>query len=84
VRHRICRPIPTWRGSWISGPAAAGAQAPKFNAECAATPKTFSHIFVDEFQDTDPLQAAIPVLLASSDPVESDWPKVSLRQEAVL
>ena len=36
----------------------------------------FSHIFVDEFQDTDPLQAAILVLLASSDPEESDWLKV--------
>ena len=36
----------------------------------------FSHIFVDEFQDTDPLQAAILVLLSSSDPEESDWLKV--------
>jgi ATP-dependent helicase/nuclease subunit A len=36
----------------------------------------FTHIFVDEFQDTDPLQAAILVLLASSDPDESDWMRV--------
>src|SRR5206468_3690402 len=33
----------------------------------------FSHIFVDEFQDTDPLQAAILLLLAASDPGETDW-----------
>ena len=33
----------------------------------------FTHIFVDEFQDTDPLQAEILLLLASSDPAEHDW-----------
>src|SRR5262249_35834968 len=33
----------------------------------------FTHIFVDEFQDTDPLQAEILLLLACGDPVESDW-----------
>jgi ATP-dependent exoDNAse (exonuclease V) beta subunit len=33
----------------------------------------FTHIFVDEFQDTDPLQAEILLLLASSDPAETDW-----------
>jgi len=32
-----------------------------------------SHIFVDEFQDTDPLQAEILLLLAAADPAESDW-----------
>ena len=32
-----------------------------------------SHIFVDEFQDTDPLQAEILILLAADDPAESDW-----------
>ena len=31
--------------------------------------KRFTHIFVDEFQDTDPLQAEILLLLASADPV---------------
>jgi ATP-dependent exoDNAse (exonuclease V) beta subunit len=36
----------------------------------------FTHIFVDEFQDTDPLQAEILLLLASADPAESDWQKV--------
>ncbi len=33
----------------------------------------FSHIFVDEFQDTDPLQAEILLLLAADDPDETDW-----------
>jgi ATP-dependent helicase/nuclease subunit A len=32
----------------------------------------FTHIFVDEFQDTDPLQAEILLLLAADDPKESD------------
>lgn len=33
----------------------------------------FSHIFVDEFQDTDPLQAEILLLLASADPGVARW-----------
>ena len=33
----------------------------------------FSHIFVDEFQDTDPLQAEILMLLAADNPGSSDW-----------
>lgn len=36
----------------------------------------FTHIFVDEFQDTDPLQAEILLLLAAADPSESDCRKV--------
>jgi ATP-dependent helicase/nuclease subunit A len=32
-----------------------------------------THIFVDEFQDTDPLQAEIVLLLAASDPAVSRW-----------
>ncbi|HEV7988622.1 MAG TPA: UvrD-helicase domain-containing protein [Candidatus Binataceae bacterium] len=35
-----------------------------------------SHIFVDEFQDTDPLQAEILLLLAAADCAESDWHRV--------
>jgi ATP-dependent exoDNAse (exonuclease V) beta subunit len=35
--------------------------------------KRFSHLFIDEFQDTDPLQAEILLLLAADDPTESDW-----------
>ncbi len=33
----------------------------------------FTHIFVDEFQDTDPLQAEILLLLAAADPACTDW-----------
>ena len=33
----------------------------------------FKRIFVDEFQDTDPLQAELLLLLASSDPGETRW-----------
>ena len=33
----------------------------------------FKRLFVDEFQDTDPLQAEILLLLASDDPSVSDW-----------
>jgi ATP-dependent helicase/nuclease subunit A len=37
--------------------------------------RRFSHFFVDEFQDTDPLQAEILLLLAADDPREKDWHK---------
>src|SRR4051812_26006022 len=33
----------------------------------------FTHLFVDEFQDTDPLQAEILLLLAAADPSHVDW-----------
>jgi ATP-dependent helicase/nuclease subunit A len=33
----------------------------------------FTHIFVDEFQDTDPLQAEMLLLLAADDPNEKNW-----------
>src|SRR5437867_1765120 len=33
----------------------------------------FTHVFVDEFQDTDPLQAEILLLLAADDPSVRDW-----------
>src|SRR5277367_2757418 len=36
----------------------------------------FTHIFVDEFQDTDPLQAEIILLLSSADAAETNWLKV--------
>jgi ATP-dependent exoDNAse (exonuclease V) beta subunit len=35
----------------------------------------FSHIFVDEFQDTDPVQAEILILLSADDPGETNWRK---------
>ena len=37
----------------------------------------FTHIFIDEFQDTDPLQAEILLLLAADNPAESDWLEVA-------
>jgi ATP-dependent helicase/nuclease subunit A len=33
----------------------------------------FSRLFIDEFQDTDPLQSEILLLLASDDPAETNW-----------
>ncbi|HLK12415.1 MAG TPA: UvrD-helicase domain-containing protein [Candidatus Binatia bacterium] len=36
----------------------------------------FSHLFVDEFQDTDPLQVELLLLLAADDPAERDWRRV--------
>jgi ATP-dependent helicase/nuclease subunit A len=38
--------------------------------------RRFTHIFVDEFQDTDPLQAEILLLLGSDDPEQRDWRQV--------
>ena len=37
----------------------------------------FTHTFVDEFQDTDPLQADILLLLAAADPSQTDWRAVT-------
>jgi len=39
--------------------------------------KKFSHIFVDEFQDTDPIQAEILMLLAADDAADTDWRRVT-------
>ncbi len=39
----------------------------------------FTHLLVDEFQDTDPLQAEILMLLAADDPEERDARKVRVR-----
>ena len=39
--------------------------------------RRLSHIFVDEFQDTDPLQAEIVLLLAASDPAVDDWQDIT-------
>jgi ATP-dependent helicase/nuclease subunit A len=45
----------------------------------AALQQRFTHIFIDEFQDTDPLQAEILLLLAADDPAETDWQQVAPR-----
>ena len=39
--------------------------------------RRYTHIFVDEFQDTDPLQAEVLLLLAAGDPAERDWRRVA-------
>jgi ATP-dependent exoDNAse (exonuclease V) beta subunit len=39
----------------------------------------FKRIFVDEFQDTDPLQAEILLLLAADDETQTDWRQVTPR-----
>jgi ATP-dependent helicase/nuclease subunit A len=35
----------------------------------------FSHLLVDEFQDTDPIQAEVMLLLTADDPTQLDWRK---------
>jgi ATP-dependent helicase/nuclease subunit A len=39
--------------------------------------RRLTHIFVDEFQDTDPLQAEIVLLLAAADPAVDRWEDVT-------
>jgi ATP-dependent exoDNAse (exonuclease V) beta subunit len=39
--------------------------------------KRFTHYFIDEFQDTDPIQAEFLLLLAADDPGETNWLNVS-------
>src|SRR5262245_30176403 len=39
--------------------------------------RRLTHVFVDEFQDTDPLQSEIVLLLAASDPAVSRWHEVT-------
>jgi ATP-dependent exoDNAse (exonuclease V) beta subunit len=36
----------------------------------------YQRLFVDEFQDTDPIQAEILLLLAADDPGQADWTRV--------
>ena len=42
-----------------------------------AAQQRFGRVFVDEFQDTDPLQAEIILLLAANDPDEREWRHVT-------
>jgi ATP-dependent helicase/nuclease subunit A len=39
--------------------------------------RRFTHYFVDEFQDTDPIQAELLLLLSADNPQESNWLNVS-------
>jgi ATP-dependent helicase/nuclease subunit A len=38
--------------------------------------RRYEHLFIDEFQDTDPIQAEILLLLSSSDTFENEWKNV--------
>ena len=38
--------------------------------------RRYTHLFIDEFQDTDPLQAELLLLLAADDPAITDWRQV--------
>ncbi len=40
--------------------------------------RRFTHFFVDEFQDTDPVQAELILLLAADDPATTDWRRVAV------
>ena len=44
----------------------------------------FTRIFVDEFQDTDPLQAELLLLLAADDPDQQDWRRTRPRRGALF
>lgn len=41
--------------------------------------RRFTHLLVDEFQDTDPIQAEIMLYLSGDDLSEQDWTKVRIR-----
>ena len=45
--------------------------------------RMFNHVFVDEFQDTDPLQAEIVLYLCEREPVAPQWDQVELRDGAL-
>jgi len=44
----------------------------------------FTHLLVDEFQDTDPIQAEVMMLLTATDAGEADWKKCSPRPGALF
>jgi ATP-dependent helicase/nuclease subunit A len=46
----------------------------------AAFQQRFTHLFIDEFQDTDPLQAELLLLLAADDPLVKHWREVRPRR----
>ncbi|HOO50333.1 MAG TPA: UvrD-helicase domain-containing protein [Alphaproteobacteria bacterium] len=41
--------------------------------------KRYTHVLVDEFQDTDPIQAEMMMFLTADDPKETDWKKCKPR-----
>jgi len=49
-----------------------------------ALQQKYKWLFVDEFQDTDPIQAEVIVLLAGTEGAESDWTRIPLRPGALF
>ncbi len=49
-----------------------------------ALQQKYRWLFVDEFQDTDPIQAEVIFLLAAAGATERDWTRVSLRPGALF
>lgn len=39
--------------------------------------RRYTRLFIDEFQDTDPIQAELMFLLTGDDPIESDWRRIT-------
>jgi ATP-dependent helicase/nuclease subunit A len=50
----------------------------------AALQQKYRWLFVDEFQDTDPIQAEVIFLLAAAGTAERDWTRVPLRPGALF
>ena len=46
--------------------------------------RRFTHLLVDEFQDTDPVQAEVMMLLTADDPAETDWRKCRPRSGSLF
>ncbi len=46
--------------------------------------KRFTHVLVDEFQDTDPIQAEVVLYLTADDPEETSWRNVKARPGALF
>ena len=46
--------------------------------------RRWTHLLVDEFQDTDPVQAEVLLLLAATDPRERDWQSCAPRPGALF
>ncbi|MEA2064634.1 MAG: UvrD-helicase domain-containing protein, partial [Gemmatimonadota bacterium] len=46
--------------------------------------RRFTHLLVDEFQDTDPIQAEVMLLLTAGDPGQTDWRKCDPRPGALF
>ena len=46
--------------------------------------RRFTHLLVDEFHDTDPIQAQVMLLLTATEPAENDWRRCAPRPGALF